>query len=307
MTTPPTAWTATGISWTRNQPALTAVDPSGTQRSRPLYLGAPIGLEAGGRRHCVGIWKPGSGRRQPCPFTTSIPATATTAQCSACADADTGHRLARDQMVDDGREYGLYLAWLGPGLLKVGLTATDRGSDRLAEQGALAYTWLTRAGLTAVRAMEKAIADSGIAAERYRRPTKLAAWGRLSDPGQHLTELRDAYARIGAVIPWPGGLLRQPCTPVDHTALFGLDHLPTGRVDEITELRPGARIAGSVRCLIGRELLLDTDDGPVLLNTRLLAGWPIQRATATRTSGTPRTSLDLSRSDDADTGQSALF
>ncbi len=260
-----------------------------------------------GPRRCVGIWRPELGHRQPCPFAAPIAGQATSAQCQPCSAADDGHQLARDQLADDGRDYGLYLAWLGPNLPKVGLTAGSRGTDRLAEQGALAYTWLTTGSLPAIRAMEKAISASGIAAERYHRRTKLTAWRRLTGTPQHRAELDAAHARIVATVPWPEDLVLQPCRPVDNSELFGLDRLPTGLVDEVTELQSGARIAGTVRCLVGRELVLDTDDRPVVLDARLLGGWPIRRCDATRTTGAALACLDLSRSDDADTDQTALF
>jgi hypothetical protein len=81
------------------------------------------------------------------PFGHPIPPPATRSQCDPCESADPGTMLARNATLDDGREYALYLAWFGPDLTKVGLTATERGTDRLAEQGALAFTWLARSRL----------------------------------------------------------------------------------------------------------------------------------------------------------------
>jgi Protein of unknown function (DUF2797) len=119
-------------------------------------------------------------------------------------------KCSRNAIVDDGRDYALYLAWFGPGLIKVGLTATERGTDRLAEQGALAFTWLGRGRLPAVRAGEQRISASGLAAERHRRQAKLAAWWRLPDRPQRQHEVRTAYQRIIGTVPWPPGLGRVP-------------------------------------------------------------------------------------------------
>lgn len=39
------------------------------------------------------------------------------------------------------RTYALFLVGFAPGLIMVGLTVTERGTDCLAEQAALAFTW----------------------------------------------------------------------------------------------------------------------------------------------------------------------
>jgi len=190
--------------------------------------------------------------------------------------------LARNATIDDGRGYALYLAWFGPGLTKVGLTATARGTDRLAEQGALAFTWLARGSLPTVRAAEHRISASGLAPERRQRRVKLATWWKLPDHTQRHEELRAAYQQIIETIPWPTGLDRVACAVVDQIELFGLDTLPDS-CQEITALASGAVLSGTVRCVIGRDLLLDTPGGPLLADTRLLAGWPLCQTTAAPT------------------------
>ncbi len=212
--------------------------------------------------------------------------------------------LARNAIIDDGRGYALYLAWFGPGLTKVGLTATERGTDRLAEQGALAFTWLARGRLPAVRAGEQRISARGLAPERRRRHVKLAAWWKLPDHTQRHDDLRAAYQEIIEAVPWPAGLDRAACAVIDLVELFGLDVLPDA-CQEITALSSGAVLSGTVRCAIGRDLLLDTPDGPLLADTRLLTGWPLHPTTAAPT-GLDLRACDYAPSDDADV-QPALF
>ncbi|MEG8184187.1 DUF2797 domain-containing protein [Nocardia terpenica] len=214
------------------------------------------------------------------------------AQCPGCAAADSGQQLARDQRLDE-RTFGLYLALASPGLPKIGLTA--RGGDRLAEQGAWAFTWLTHGPLIRIRAMEQAIARTGVAAERYQRATKITAWATRSDPVTRYSDLHAAYTRITEAIPWPGDLPLEHCQPIDHAELYGLDSLPA-RLSEVTALRPGAVIVGTTRCLIGRELVLETSAGPMLLDTRLLCGWPLRRPAAPVCTGLTLAPLDLAGS-----------
>lgn len=263
-----------------------------------------MGYQLSGQRCCIGVWLAQQQRRQPCPFGHPIPPPATRAQCDPCGHADQGKMLARNAILDDGREYALYLAWFGPGLTKVGLTATERGTDRLAEQGALAFTWLARGHLPAVRAAEQRISASGLAPERHHRRVKLATWWKLPDHTQRHDELRAAYQQIIETVPWPTELDHETCAVIDQIELFGLDALPDS-CQEITALASGAVLSGTVRCAVGRDLLLDTPHGPLLADTRLLAGWPLHPTTAAPT-GLDLRACDDARSDDA-AAQAYLF
>lgn len=263
-----------------------------------------MGYQLGGQRRCIGVWLAQQHRRQPCPFGHPIPPSATRAQCDPCGAADPGKMLARNATIDDGREYALYLAWFGPGLAKVGLTATGRGADRLAEQGALAFTWLARGRLPTVRAAEQRISASGLASERRQRRVKLAAWWKLPNHTQRHDELHTTYQQIIDTVPWPTGLDREACAVVDQVELYGLDELPDS-CQELTTLASGAVLSGTVRCVIGRDLLLDTPDGPLLADTRLLAGWPLHPTTAAPT-GLQICACDYAPSEH-DAAQESLF
>ncbi|MGH3998822.1 MAG: DUF2797 domain-containing protein [Pseudonocardiaceae bacterium] len=304
MTEQHSVWRATGLYWNNRTPGIGLVDLSGTERTHPVIPGTAVGYQLGEHRCCIGVWLAQQRRRRPCPFVHPIPTGATGAQCDPCAASDPGRMLAHNASVDDGREYALYLAWFGAGLTKVGLTATERGTDRLAEQGALIFTWLARGRLPAVRAGEQRISASGLAPERRQRHVKLATWWKLPDKTQRQDDLRAAYQEISAIVPWPAGLDREACAVVDLVELFGLDAFPDA-CQEITALSSGAVLSGTVRCAIGRDLLLDTPDGPLLADTRLLAGWPLHPTTAAPTGLSLRV-CDYARSDDADV-QPALF
>jgi len=297
-------WRTTGLYWHNRTPGMGLVDSSGTERNYPVLPGTSVGYQLGGQRCCTGVWLAQQRRRRPCPFGHPIPPLATRSQCDPCGAADPGTMLARNATPDDGREYALYLAWFGPGLTKVGLTATERGTYRLAEQGALAFTWLAHGHLPEIRAAEQRISASGLAPERRQRRVKLATWWRLPDHTQRHDELSTAYQRIIKTVRWPAGLGREACTVVDQVKLFGLHELPAS-CQEIITLARGAVLSGTVRCAIGRDLLLDTPDGPLLADTRLLAGWPLHPTTAAPT-GLQLRSCDDAHSDDA-AAQTSLF
>jgi Protein of unknown function (DUF2797) len=298
------AWRATGLYWNNRTPSLGLVDPSGTETTDPVLPGTSVGYQLGGQRCCIGVWLVQQQRRRPCPFGHPIPPPVTRAQCDPCGAADPGKMLARNAILDDGREYALYLAWFGPGLTKVGLTATERGTDRLAEQGALAFSWLAHGALPAVRAAEQRISASGLAPERRQRRIKLATWWTLPDLAQRHDELRAAHQQIIETVPWPPGLDRVACTVIDQVELFGLAAVPES-CQEITALASDAVLRGTVRCVVGRDLLLDTPGGPLLADTRLLAGWPLHPTTAAPTGLKLRT-CDYAHSDNA-AAQAFLF
>ncbi|MDQ3887026.1 MAG: hypothetical protein M3308_08495, partial [Actinomycetota bacterium] len=82
MSTPPSAWRATGIFWNTQTAHLGLVDPTGTEHTEPIHLGAELGYRLAGERRCVGVWR-GDNQRQLCPFSQPIPPQTTTAQCDA--------------------------------------------------------------------------------------------------------------------------------------------------------------------------------------------------------------------------------
>ncbi len=74
-------------------------------------------------------------RGNTCPYTARVSARSTGPRCEECARLDRAHSVAADTLADDPRPYRVYLAWFGPGMAKVGITAERRGSARLLEQG----------------------------------------------------------------------------------------------------------------------------------------------------------------------------
>lgn len=220
--------------------------------------------------------------RTPCPVATPIPATGTDSQCRACAAADHGRSLARDS-VTDGRDFALYLAWFGPGLVKVGLTAAERGRDRLLEQGAIAFTMLATGSHTAVRRAERAVAATGLASERVSAGAKAGAWWTLPPAAERAEQLTDAYTAIRAAIDdalssgaragWPSEAAVTECRIVDQVDDFGLLRPPPASYGELAAVKDGAVLAGRITAAIGRSVFLDTAAGPLLADMRRIAGW----------------------------------
>jgi hypothetical protein len=261
----------TGLSWFEDRPALTAVG-GGDLRLKALTRGGRLALTWSGRRRCVGWTAPGSGRT-PCAEDADIDPGATLAQCPVCQSRDHGLSIARDRVVDDGREYQLYLAWFAAGMLKVGITGVHRGVARLLDQGAIGYTIIATGSLPAIRRAELTLSASGLAKERFRSRAKVEAWWALPETEglrTALTEGRTRALRILAehsVEPIPDGPI------IDNTALFGLGEGAPAAYHEVEALDDSGTLAGEVRAVIGKHLFLAAADGPLLLlDSRLLAG-----------------------------------
>jgi hypothetical protein len=210
---------------------------------------------------------------------------------------------------DDGREYQLYLAWFGPGLVKVGLTAADRGRDRLLEQGAITFALLAAGPYAPIRQAERLVSSAGMASERITARAKAAAWLSLPSPGERASLLAAARDQVASRVPWPDQVRLLPGDIIDQAMDFGLGNPLSTRWQEVTGTSGGAVLSGRVRVVIGRRLLLDTPAGPLLCDMRRAAGWAIRPAPASTASAPAGLALAAGPAPGGhdDTIQQALF
>lgn len=252
--------------------------PPGPEARRPACPGTSLSWYLGGPRRCTGAWA-GTARRL-CAARAEIPAGGTDAQCPACALADRGRQVAKGAALgDDGREYRLYLAWFGPGLVKTGLTAADRGRDRLLEQGAITFIMLAAGPYVPIRQAERLTAATGLARERIAAAAKAAAWQSLPPPAERAAQVAAARQQVTKFVTWPGRVRPLPEAITDQAGDFGLDRETVGTYQEVTGIGDGAFLTGRVRLVIGRDLLLDTPAGPLLVDMRRVSGWAIRPGT----------------------------
>ncbi|MFD5079755.1 DUF2797 domain-containing protein [Streptomyces sp. NPDC058371] len=140
-------WSCSGLRWSGDGPVLVW----GGGRGSALAWGQRVafGVAEGGRRTCVGA------RGHVCPLGAAVAGRSSGARCEECARLERAHSVAADTIADDPRPYHVYLAWFGPGMVKVGITGVERGSARLLEQGAITFSWLGRGPLMAARRAEE--------------------------------------------------------------------------------------------------------------------------------------------------------
>ncbi|RUP68884.1 hypothetical protein SSPNP10_09080 [Streptomyces sp. NP10] len=263
-----------------------------------LAYGTGLGFRAVGERHCVGA------RGNVCPLGAVVPGRSTGGRCAECARLDRAHSVAADTMADDPRTYRVYLAWFGPGMVKVGITGEERGAARLREQGAVAFSWLGRGPLMAARRTEEVLRAALGVPDRIPYARKRAVRGQLPGPEERAGAVAELYARAAALEGrgWPESLERLPLEVVDQVGVFGLDRAPDADADAdadadpapgrsvresapapvraVRELVDGGVVAGRLVAAAGPDLhLAVADGGVVVLDTRLITGWDLTAVT----------------------------
>lgn len=272
----PPAWRATGLIWTDETAVLEWSAPGGgPARSSRLPTGADFALVTGADRRCVGVWR--AGRRTYCPAGAELDAAARTPQCAACTALDRSRSVAADTRIDDPRPFAVYLAHHGTAGIKVGITAVERGTARLLEQGALASVVISTGTLASARRAEHLLGAALGLPDRVTTVRKRQARSRPGTPGERAADLDAAAERAGQLV-WPEGQDRCPRQVRDHAGAYGLPGGGLRPAASVGPLTPGDVISGTVMCRIGTDLYLDMARGLVLLDVRSLAGWAVNRA-----------------------------
>ncbi|PZT75447.1 DUF2797 domain-containing protein [Streptomyces sp. AC1-42W] len=284
-------WQCTGLRWPEDAggPAL-GWRKGNRSRASALAYGTEFGFRATGERRCSGA------RGNACPVAAVIPAGSTGGRCAECGRLDRAHSVAADTIPDDPRTYRVYLAWFRPGLVKVGITAEERGAARLREQGAVVFSWLGRGPLMAARRAEEVLRAALGVPDRIPYARKRAVRAELPDPVVRAAEVTELYGRVVALEgggAWPEALERLPCAPVDHAGIFGLAVAAGARagtgaapgpprpVRAVTGLVDGGAVVGRLVAAAGPDLHLDTGaQGLLVLDTRLMSGWSLAAAGA---------------------------
>ncbi|MFI5522761.1 DUF2797 domain-containing protein [Streptomyces platensis] len=225
----------------------------GEERMSLLPAGKRLAFAARGERLCLGVRR--AGRWIVCPYGAVLDGASAKDQCARCAQLDRSRSVAADTMADDPRPYGVYLAYFGPGLLKVGITAAERGPARLVEQGAVAYAWLGRGPLMAARRAEALLGSALAVPDRFTKAAKRAARGALPPVPDRAAELAQLHRTARELAGWPETLEPVEFACADHTELFGLDRIP-GEVAELGGMTAGAEVVGEVLTGVGADVYL---------------------------------------------------
>ncbi|MCX4907038.1 DUF2797 domain-containing protein [Streptomyces sp. NBC_00878] len=262
-------WKCTGLRWGGEGPVLTW--DGGRRSELPWGKQVAFAVVRGGGRTCVGA------RGHSCPVGAGVSGRSVGARCEECARLDRAHSVAADTIADDPRPYSVYLAWFGPGLVKVGITAVERGSARLLEQGAVVFSWLGRGPLMAARRSEELLRTALGVPDRIPYDAKRAVRSELPEAGVRVAEVRELHARAVRLGGWPEALERMPFEAVDHAEVFGLGGLPSA-VGVVGELVAGGVVSGELVAAAGPDLHLRTRRGVVVVDTRLMTGWELTAA-----------------------------
>ncbi|UUN27883.1 DUF2797 domain-containing protein [Streptomyces sp. FIT100] len=261
------AWQCAGLGWTRTPPVLRWVSGR-VRRDSPVAYGQEIAFRAVGQRSCTGA------RGNVCAVGAVVAGRSTGGRCPECARLDRAHSVAADTVADDPRPYRVYLAWFGPGMVKVGITAEERGAARLLEQGAVVFSWLGRGPLMAARRTEELLRAALGVPDRIPYARKRAVRAELpAAEGERAAEITALYAQATGLAGWPEALERLGFEAVDHMGAFGLGGLPAAW-GVVRELVDGGTVAGRLIAAAGPDLHLRAHDGRVVVvDTRLMSGW----------------------------------
>ncbi|MFF9770124.1 DUF2797 domain-containing protein [Streptomyces sp. NPDC014636] len=261
-------WKCTGLRWPAEGPVL--LWDGGRRSALPWGKRVAFAVPEGGVRTCVGA------RGHACPVGAEVPGRSTGARCEECARLDRAHSVAADTIADDPRPYRVYLAWFGPGMVKVGITALERGPARLLEQGAVCFSWLGTGPLMAARRTEELLRAALRVPDRVPYAEKRAVRSAL--PGteaERAAEVRELHARAVALTGWPESLRPEPCEVTDCVRAFGLKGAPAA-FGQVVELVPGGSVCGELVAAAGPDLHLAVGGrGVVVLDTRLMTGWEL--------------------------------
>ncbi|MCX5391999.1 DUF2797 domain-containing protein [Streptomyces sp. NBC_00094] len=259
-------WRCRGLGWAGGVPGLRWRGG----RVSALVYGQELGFRAVGVRRCPGA------RGNACPLEAVVSGRATGGRCGECARLDRAHSVAADTLLDDPQPYRVYLAWFGPGMTKVGITAEARGEARLLEQGAVAFSWLGRGPLMAARRTEEVLRQALGVPDRIAYERKRAVRHALPPVEERAREVEELHRRAREVGGWTETLEPLEFAPRDHVGAFRLDGLPP--LDgTVTELVDGGVVTGRLLAAAGPDLhLLDPGGRCLALDTRLMGGWALQ-------------------------------
>ncbi|MFF8399772.1 DUF2797 domain-containing protein [Streptomyces sp. NPDC016172] len=258
-------WKCSGLRWSADGPVL--LWDGGLRSALTWGKRVAFGVTEGAVRTCVGA------RGHACPVGAAVPGRSTGARCEECARLDRSHSVAADTIADDPRPYHVYLAWFGPGMVKVGITAQERGSARLLEQGAVCFSWLGVGPLMAARRTEELLRAALRVPDRIPYAEKRAVRAALPEAAaDRAREVAGLHERAVALPAWPESLVREPLHVVDHVGVFGLASVPVA-VGDVSELVAGGVVGGELVAAAGPDLHLATGSGVVVLDTRLMTGW----------------------------------
>lgn len=264
-TTP--GWRATGLIWSDG---VAHLEWSGADRASPLRLGAELSFTFGPDRRCIGLWR--SGRRLKCT-TDTVLAPEGSAQCPDCHAMERTNSIATDTRLDDPRPFSVYLAHHGS-VIKVGITATERGQARLLEQGASASTIISTGTLVGARRVEGLLNSALQVTDRVSAVRKRAARAQPGSAADRSTSLLALAARV-AELPWPEGQQRREPEVCDHLAVYGLPPDGLRATAVMLPPEPGTVVGGRLTCTIANDLYFETPAGVILVDAKLLAGWTL--------------------------------
>lgn len=241
--------------------------------SRHLIMGQELALQFGmSTRHCTG-WVDFENRRQePCSDHTTVEGKYE--QCIKCRNL-TGFNpafyhaatVSKQQESINQKPHFVYLAYFGPGLIKVGISQESRGIRRILEQGAKAAIKLdTFPSALVARQYEAKIAALENVAENVTSSKKLSLLKEPLDEASAINELLATQSRAESII----GARFNGADVIKTSKYFNSENLD---VHQISIIKDQSVLIGNCRSVIGGIIILDSQDRLLAYNLKTFIGY----------------------------------
>lgn len=226
------------------------------------------------QRYCIGWHDLSSGESHPCPEKATTDKKFET--CPAC-QRRTGFnpafyntdKVSQQQEARNAEPHHLYLAYMGKGYIKVGISWANRGNRRLLDQGARAGLILaTFPSALIARQYEAKIARIDNMHETTSTRTKLALLRHEFDQKAAKEELYAAKQKVEAAL----GTAFDSVEVVFFDSAYTHTSVPSGDITLMTK----PHISGLAQAIVGDILLTDYDDRTLALPLKQFVGYPIE-------------------------------
>lgn len=142
------------------------------------------------------------------------------------------------------------------------------------EQGAFAHVFLCEGAYPAIRQVERLVSSRLALPERLTWRRKRGLWHEATDPGHRAAVLTTRAKQARPLLTGCPVWILADAAVVDDLPEYGVaPHTLPNTLRVATSVHSGDVLAGAVRGVIGKMVILDTGQGPLVVDTRALEGW----------------------------------
>jgi hypothetical protein len=271
--------------WKDDQSPYFRVIQNGVLTERPVYFGRNISVEVGGNIQCAGYEKDGVWNNCATGGAHGV------RKCEECkkregmpvaqyCDGFNTDMFSGEELEKLSCPHYVYLAFFDSGLIKVGVSSSERGYLRQIEQGSH-YTMIVAEGMWGVpaRQFETILRKAGIIDKIQSSQKKDALLGTI-DKKAAQKEMEELLAKyLPAVLaqrPDFEQYLKKPAEVFEWSEKYHLQEAKkSDKPIHSTDLGLGESVSGTLLSAKGSFLVLETDAERVILDAKKLKGYRV--------------------------------